>query len=320
MRRLLLSVSWASAWANDLPALTDVDVQLFVRRIDWQLSGRKRLQHAAQEAWRTFVASRGCQAVVVSTTSLDAVLLAILLRLRRRQRLVVYDFLLPRSPRARLIARFALARVDVWLVIRRGDAQVFSRTLAAADCRFVPFPAHHRRATPVPEGDSSFAYAAGTAYRDWPTLVSAAVKYKVPTLISTPDAVDVPPAAGDLVTLVPLMKAEEGRQMIALAAIVCVPLQNTDLPAGPLVVLDGLAAGKPVVASDVNGTRDYIIDGVTGVLVPPGDVDALGSSLRRLLDDVSERDRIGLAGLESANAFAPATVLAAICREAFERR
>jgi glycosyltransferase involved in cell wall biosynthesis len=59
---------------------------------------------------------------------------------------------------------------------------------------------------------------------------------------------------------------------------------------------EAMAHGRPVVASAVGGLLDLVADGETGILVPPGDVLALRSALRRLLDDPDLRRRLGEAG------------------------
>lgn len=64
----------------------------------------------------------------------------------------------------------------------------------------------------------------------------------------------------------------------------------------PLTVLEAMRAGLPVVASDVGGVREAVVDGVTGFLVPPGDPDALRDRLRRLAGDPELRRRLGAAG------------------------
>jgi glycosyltransferase involved in cell wall biosynthesis len=52
----------------------------------------------------------------------------------------------------------------------------------------------------------------------------------------------------------------------------------------PLKVYEYMAVGKPVITTDVKPISDPVEDGVTGYLVPPGDSDALGSALERMLD------------------------------------
>jgi glycosyltransferase involved in cell wall biosynthesis len=53
----------------------------------------------------------------------------------------------------------------------------------------------------------------------------------------------------------------------------------------PLKVYEYMAVGKPVITTDVKPISDPVEDGVTGYLVPPGDSDALGSALERMLDN-----------------------------------
>lgn len=64
----------------------------------------------------------------------------------------------------------------------------------------------------------------------------------------------------------------------------------------PNAVLEALAAGRPVVATDAGGTREAIVDGRTGLLVPPGDASALEAGLMRLLSNPDEARALGDAG------------------------
>ncbi|MFL6116115.1 MAG: glycosyltransferase [Catenulispora sp.] len=69
-----------------------------------------------------------------------------------------------------------------------------------------------------------------------------------------------------------------------------------------IVPLEAMASGKPVVASAVGGLTDTVLDGVTGVLVPPKDAPALVAALAPLLDDPELRRRAGRNGLRRARA------------------
>jgi glycosyltransferase involved in cell wall biosynthesis len=64
----------------------------------------------------------------------------------------------------------------------------------------------------------------------------------------------------------------------------------------PLSILEAMAAGLPVVASDVGGVPELVVDRETGFLVPPGDPHALAAAIERLLDDPDLRGRFGAAG------------------------
>jgi glycosyltransferase involved in cell wall biosynthesis len=64
------------------------------------------------------------------------------------------------------------------------------------------------------------------------------------------------------------------------------------------VVLEAMAAGKPVVASRVGGIPEFVEDEVTGYLISPGDVDALVQKLETLISDSDLRQKMGQKGAE----------------------
>ncbi len=70
----------------------------------------------------------------------------------------------------------------------------------------------------------------------------------------------------------------------------------------PLVALEALAAGTPLVATAVRGLRELITDGRDGLLVPPDDPDALAAALRRVLEDPGLAGRLGTEGQRVAAA------------------
>jgi glycosyltransferase involved in cell wall biosynthesis len=63
----------------------------------------------------------------------------------------------------------------------------------------------------------------------------------------------------------------------------------------PKGLVEAAAAGRPIVATDVTGCREVVRDGVDGVLVPLGDVDAAARALARLAGDAPLRARMGAA-------------------------
>jgi glycosyltransferase involved in cell wall biosynthesis len=77
------------------------------------------------------------------------------------------------------------------------------------------------------------------------------------------------------------------------AAVVVVPSRREGYG---VVAREAMAYGRPVVATAVGGLLDAVEDGVTGVLVPPGDVDALREAIGSLLGDAARRIRLGAAG------------------------
>jgi glycosyltransferase involved in cell wall biosynthesis len=70
-----------------------------------------------------------------------------------------------------------------------------------------------------------------------------------------------------------------------------------------LTVVEANACGVPVIAADVPGLRDSVIDGKTGILYPFGDVSALETRMRALLEDGTRRNALREAALEWARSF-----------------
>jgi glycosyltransferase involved in cell wall biosynthesis len=64
----------------------------------------------------------------------------------------------------------------------------------------------------------------------------------------------------------------------------------------PLALIEAMAAGKPVVATDIGGTRELVVDGVTGLLVPPAAPRELAEAVKKVLGDRALADRLREAG------------------------
>ena len=80
----------------------------------------------------------------------------------------------------------------------------------------------------------------------------------------------------------------DGLDILAHASITAEPFG--------LVIAEGMAAGKPVVATNGGGAREIVADGETGLLVPMGDAEAMGAALLQLLEDPEEARRMGQCG------------------------
>ncbi len=81
------------------------------------------------------------------------------------------------------------------------------------------------------------------------------------------------------------------------------------------VIVEGMLAGRPVIATSAGGAMELIDDGTNGLLVPPGDADALGLAAQRLLGDTGLSDRLAASALRDARArFATETIRSQIGR------
>lgn len=76
-----------------------------------------------------------------------------------------------------------------------------------------------------------------------------------------------------------------------------------------LVALETAAAGKPIVASDIGGLAEVVVDGETGLLTAPGSRGALREAMQRLIADDGLRARMGEAAMRRAGEFGPDAVV-----------
>lgn len=83
-------------------------------------------------------------------------------------------------------------------------------------------------------------------------------------------------------------------EVLAQSHIFTLPTKYTE--GLPVSLLEASASGRPVVTTFMPGPQDFVVDGETGILVPPGDSAALAGALERLLQDAALRGRMGAAG------------------------
>jgi colanic acid/amylovoran biosynthesis glycosyltransferase len=90
---------------------------------------------------------------------------------------------------------------------------------------------------------------------------------------------------------------DELQQLYARAAVIACPSRREGFG---VACLEAMAHGRPVVATRVGGLLDLVVDGETGIVVPPRDPAALRSALERLLADPDLRRKLGAAGRDRA--------------------
>lgn len=90
---------------------------------------------------------------------------------------------------------------------------------------------------------------------------------------------------------------EDTAAILAAADIFALPSHFEGLP---MSVIEAMLTGLPVVATDIRGPREQVIDGKTGFLVAPRSVEPLTDALRKLAADSALRARMGAAGLAYA--------------------
>lgn len=90
---------------------------------------------------------------------------------------------------------------------------------------------------------------------------------------------------------------EDVAGILAVSDIFCLPSLREGLP---LSVAEAMGASLPVVATEVNGLPEMVVDEVTGFLVPPNNPEALAAKMLVLLSNPAMRQRMGMMGRERA--------------------
>jgi phosphatidylinositol alpha-mannosyltransferase len=107
---------------------------------------------------------------------------------------------------------------------------------------------------------------------------------------------------GDAVRFDGLVATELLPRYYASATVYCSPALGGE--AYGIVLIEAMASGAPVVASDIPGYNEVVQDGVNGLLVRPADDAALGDAIGRLLDGPALRERLADAGRHRAETVA----------------
>lgn len=191
------------------------------------------------------------------------------------------------------IALGGVARADRVLFFSRAALEAgVVLGLERAKLEFVPLGVRVSREWRPPTGD--YVLAAGRELRDWTTLARAVEGLEMEVRVL--GARGLKP--GSSLRILPQVGRRQFLELAAGARALVVPLMETARAAGQLTVLDAMSVGRAVVATRAAGTEDYVTDR-RGILVPPGDPDALRAALRRVYD-IEIATTMGRAAFEAA--------------------
>jgi len=150
--------------------------------------------------------------------------------------------------------------------------------------RFVPM---HTTITP-PEHctqNEGFVLSVGRTFRDLETLFQAASHFEAPLVLIVGKEDLLPASLPPKVEVLRELPLEAVHEKMKRAALVVIPLFPAERSTGQVVLFEAMALGKPVVATRVTGTVDYIRDGENGLLVEPQNADALAKAVRHVLQN-----------------------------------
>ena len=226
----------------------------------------------------------------------------------------------PQSWRGRLLAR-AMQRADLLVWFSQGMAaearQAWPHLAAKVHATAMPLVgATEPDAAPPPTALAASpvgrvgcagrvgVFAGGSSDRDFDTVIDAFTGSNIPvTLVCRAHQTFAHPERLSANFTV-LREVDEARYhaLLRAADAVVVALKSAASSCGQLLYAHAMLYRVPVIATAAHGTRDVVTDGVTGLLVPPRDAQAIRSAWQRLQDDAALRERLLSRAREQARA------------------
>ena len=141
-----------------------------------------------------------------------------------------------------------------------------------------------------------YIFSGGRSGRDYHTLFQAVSNLTVKVVVNARPfnlrGLEIP---GN-VRCNDILPPSQYRDLNSSALFVIVPLQDVHEAVGITAVLHAMAAGKAVVVSDVSGIGEYVIDGETGIMVPPYSVSRMRQAIQYLYDNPETARSMGMKG------------------------
>lgn len=199
------------------------------------------------------------------------------------------------------------SHVDRFLCYATWQKEFIKRrwNLPAGRALFTPFMVDQRffapeQVEPAPKPRPQIC-AVGLERRDYPTLLRAVDGLDVDVVIAaaSPWSKRSDSTAGQAIpanVTVRRFTQYELRQLYADSAFLVMPLENVDFQAGVTAILESMAMERAVVCSRTVGQTDIIVEGESGLYVPPGDAPALRTAITGLLARPDEAARLGKGG------------------------
>ena len=236
--------------------------------------------------------------VVISFFESGAVFLLLLRGIFRfKAPIIIRDVGITESWRIReRILDFVIPRADAVLPMGSNQVEyIRKRWKVRGLVEFHPTETDTNFYAPRPEAPSNGTILAvgDDAARDFGTMLEAIKGLDFPVLIKSGKVKEDREVYPNLTVISRHLSFIEYRQLFIDAALVIVPLADAIHASGVTTLLEAMAMGKPVIVSDSEGIRDYIVAGETCLAVPCNDPAALRSAIDRLMAEPETRARLG---------------------------
>lgn len=203
----------------------------------------------------------------------------------------------------RLHKKLSALSVDRFLVWAQHEIEDYAREFGIQKSKFKYVPFHITLEDyEFDVRDEGFVFAGGNGDRDYLVLIEAVRGLNMPVFLATTDmsllqGVEIPSNV-----TVRGVSHEEFRERMASCRVAVVPMRGGLLHSGgQQTFLNSMYLGKPTVVVGARVADGYVEDGVNGLVVDYGDVQALREALVALWESSELRDRLGLAARETAS-------------------
>lgn len=224
-----------------------------------------------------------------------------------RSKHILYEFIYEPKKSLRgiislLVWKIALKKIDRIFVQSTAEIDYYSKIFKESKKKFIFIP------VAVPEGESfvgpspaGYLFSAGRTNRDFPLLLKVVSSLNIPTIIvaGKNEKITLKSTPSNVKVYFDIPKEDYSR-LLSNSHLVIITLKDGISSRGQIALLEAMALGKPLICTDVPGIRDYLIDGINGFLVPPGDPLALKNKITYLYHNLPVLNTIGRKAYETA--------------------
>jgi len=194
--------------------------------------------------------------------------------------------------------RWCFSSVHLCICSSRAECRYYAKVFGWPASKLAYIPLHtDPRLLDKATSDGDFVLAAGRTFRDYPTLIEAFRSLETPLVIVAGRG-NAELAATPNISFRYDIPGPELVDLMSRSLAVALPLEEREISIGQSVLLQAMTLGKPVIATRVNGTEDYIEHMQTGILVPPRDPAAFRDAVQMIVGDAALRERLGRAARE----------------------
>lgn len=193
----------------------------------------------------------------------------------------------------KILLKFVSKYIDKFVVWSSREVEAYSQAFGVAESKFTFLP-YHVTITDIEPFDGGYIFSGGNYDRDYKTLIEAVKDLPIELRIACTrpenfSGIEIPKNVD-----VRGYTQKDYRKVMAGCSINIVSMQPGLLHSGgQQTYLNSMWYGKPTIVNDPEGAKDYIDDGVDGILVPPQDSMAIREAIKSLMQDPEKMDSIG---------------------------